>query len=238
MHTLGRLLPGGWLVVSKPGVGNQILEGVRAGPLEIADGADGIAQILARHQVALILWPGSTAAQGLYARRLEALRRSPEWRTVYDDSRGVVFAHVERGRAWIDAQQAFALQYPDVPSAQLFLADAYFAANQFDRARQLMQAVVNLAREIPDPTANDDHIRDRIMRTAQETAWCPIGFQVTVRNGVVHLHGLVVDERARQAAIVAAENTAGVKEVHDHICWVDGYSGYYVESEEDRKAAS
>ena len=102
----------------------------------------------------------------------------------------------------------------------------------------LMQAVVNLAREIPDPTANDDHIRDRIMRTAQETAWCPIGFQVTVRNGVVHLHGLVVDERARQAAIVAAENTAGVKEVHDHICWVDGYSGYYVESEEDRKAAS
>jgi osmotically-inducible protein OsmY len=58
-----------------------------------------------------------------------------------------------------------------------------------------------------------------------------------VRNGVVHLHGVIVDERARQAAIVAAENTAGVKDVHDHLCWVDGYSGFYMESPEDRKAA-
>ena len=101
----------------------------------------------------------------------------------------------------------------------------------------LMQAVVNLAREIPDPTADDDHIRDRILRTAEKTTWCPIGFQVTVRNGVVHLHGVVLDERARRAAIVAAETTDGVKQVHDHLCWVDGYSGCYVESEEDRKAA-
>ena len=29
----------------------------------------------------------------------------------------------------------------------------------------------------------------------------------------------------------------GVKEVHDHLCFVDGYSGFYVESPEDIKAA-
>jgi hypothetical protein len=40
---------------------------------------------------------------------------------------------------------------------------------------------------------------------------------------------------ARQATIVAAENTAGVKEVHDHLCFIDSYSGFYVESPEDIK---
>jgi len=60
---------------------------------------------------------------------------------------------------------------------------------------------------------------------------------VTVRNGIVHLHGIITNDDARQAAIVAAENTAGVKEVHDHLCWVDTFSGFSIESPEDEKAA-
>jgi CBS domain-containing protein len=102
----------------------------------------------------------------------------------------------------------------------------------------LLQAVASMAHEIPDPTADDDHIRDRILRTVKKTDWRPIGFEVTVRNGVVHLHGLITNDEARQATIVAAENTAGVKEVHDHLCFVDTWSGFYVESPEDIKAAS
>jgi CBS domain-containing protein len=102
----------------------------------------------------------------------------------------------------------------------------------------LLQAVASMAREIPDPTADDDHIRDRVTRTIQATDWRPAGFQATVRNGVVHLHGVIFDDHVRQAAIVAAQNVAGVKEVHDHLCYVDTYSGYYVESPEDMKAAS
>lgn len=102
----------------------------------------------------------------------------------------------------------------------------------------LLQAVASLAHEIPDPTADDGHIRDRITRAVNATDWRPIGFEVTVRNGVVHLHGIITTDEARQAAIVAAENTAGVKEVHDHLCFVDSYSGFYVESPEDMKAAS
>ncbi len=97
----------------------------------------------------------------------------------------------------------------------------------------LLQAVASMAHEIPDPTADDDHIRDRILRTVNATNWRPIGFEVTVRKGVVHLHGIINSDKARQAAIVAAENTAGVKKVHDHLCWVDTYSGFYVESSED-----
>ena len=102
----------------------------------------------------------------------------------------------------------------------------------------LLQAVASMAHEIPDPTADDDHIRDRIIRAVNVTDWRPIGFEVSVRKGVVHLHGIITTDQARQATIVVAENTAGVKEVHDHLCFVDTYSGFYVESPEDMKAAS
>jgi len=102
----------------------------------------------------------------------------------------------------------------------------------------LLQAVASMAHEIPDPTADDDHIRDRILRTVNKTDWRSIGFEVTVRNGIVHVHGIITTDEARRASIVAAENTAGVKEVHDHLCFVDTWSGFYVESPEDVKAAS
>ena len=102
----------------------------------------------------------------------------------------------------------------------------------------LLQAVSNLAREIPDPTADDDHIRNRIYKAVHAADWRPAGFQVTVRNGVVHLHGIIFDDQVRRATVVAAENVSGVKEVHDHLCYVDTYSGFYMESPEDLKAAS
>jgi len=99
----------------------------------------------------------------------------------------------------------------------------------------LLRAVANLAREIPDPTADDDHIRERVTRAIQQNDWRPLGLQVTVRDGVVHLHGIITDYRHRDAAIVAAENVSGVKHVHDHLCWVDPFSGMYLNSEEDDK---
>jgi len=102
----------------------------------------------------------------------------------------------------------------------------------------LLQAVASMAREVPDPTADDDHIRDRIVQAVNKTDWRPIGFEVTARNGIVYLHGIITTDEARQATIVAAENTAGVKRVHDHLCFVDTWSGFYVESPEDMKGAS
>ena len=101
----------------------------------------------------------------------------------------------------------------------------------------LLSAVASLARDIPDPTADDDHIRERVTQSILKTGWRPIGLQVTVRHGVVHLHGLIVNESSRQAANVAAENVAGVTEVRDHLCLVDSYSGFYVEPGEDMKTA-
>ena len=99
----------------------------------------------------------------------------------------------------------------------------------------LLQAVADLARDVPDPTADDDHIRHRIITAIEKADWMPIALSVTVRNGIVHLSGVISEERSRQAAIVAAENVAGVKVVHDHLCWVDPLSGVYLYSPEDEK---
>ena len=101
----------------------------------------------------------------------------------------------------------------------------------------LLQAVAGLARDIPDPTADDDHIRSRIMAAVDKNDWSPFGLNVIVRDGIVHLSGVITEERSRQAAIVAAENVAGVKKVHDHLCWVDAMSGMYLESPEDTEMA-
>jgi len=97
----------------------------------------------------------------------------------------------------------------------------------------LLQAVASLAREIPDPTADDDHIRNRVIDALAKNDWCPFGLSVVVRDGIVHLSGVITEERSRKAAAVAAENVTGVKEVHDHLCWVDTMSGMYLNSPED-----
>ena len=97
----------------------------------------------------------------------------------------------------------------------------------------LLQAVASLARQVPDPTADDDHIRKRVMDALEKNEWCPFGLSVLVRDGIVHLSGVITEERARKAAIVAAENVDGVKKVHDHLCWVDTMSGVYINSPED-----
>ena len=101
----------------------------------------------------------------------------------------------------------------------------------------LLQAVASLAREVRDPTADDDHIRNRIFAALEKQDWCPFGLNVIVRDGIVHLSGVITDERSRQAAIVAAENIEGVKKVHDHLCWVDTLSGAYLNSPEDENLA-
>jgi len=101
----------------------------------------------------------------------------------------------------------------------------------------LLQAVASLAQEIPDPTADDDHIRKRVIEAIGRNDWSPFGLGVVVRNGIVHLSGVITEERSRQAAVIAAENVAGVNKVHDHLCWVDTMSGMYLDSPEDAELA-
>jgi CBS domain-containing protein len=89
----------------------------------------------------------------------------------------------------------------------------------------LLQAVSGLAGAIPDPTGDDDQIRHQIINSIETKEWGVFGLGVVVKDGIVHLSGMITDDRLRQASIVAAENVTGVKAVHDHFCWVDPMSG-------------
>lgn len=97
----------------------------------------------------------------------------------------------------------------------------------------LLQAVARLARDTSAPASSDDRIRERVIRAMQANEWLPFGLEAIVRDGVVHLSGIISDERCRQAALTAAEAVDGVRAVHDHLCWVDPTSGMYMNSPED-----
>ncbi|MGY4567151.1 CBS domain-containing protein [Bradyrhizobium sp. USDA 3256] len=99
----------------------------------------------------------------------------------------------------------------------------------------LLRTVASLAHDMPAPTTNDDQIRRRILDEIEPQAWCPLGLSVMVRDGIVHLSGVITESRFRKAAIVAAENVQGVVQVHDHLCWGDAFSGFYLKSPEDQE---
>lgn len=81
-----------------------------------------------------------------------------------------------------------------------------------------LAAVAELARNIPDRSADDDHIRSAVSAEIEQAAWRPCKLKVGVRDGVVSLSGVVENKNARKAAIVAAENVPGVKQVIDNLC--------------------
>jgi len=96
----------------------------------------------------------------------------------------------------------------------------------------LMHALASLTRDTEAPPDGDSAIRDRILATLAKQPWAP-RVNVVVKDGVAGLWGTVTDERERQACVVAAENAAGVTEVHDHLVWVEPISGMAFPSPED-----
>jgi hypothetical protein len=62
--------------------------------------------------------------------------------------------------------------------------------------------------------------------------WAP-HVNVVVRDGVAELWGTIMDERERRGLIVLVENVPGVKQVHDHLVWVEPMSGMAFPSPED-----
>jgi CBS domain-containing protein len=90
----------------------------------------------------------------------------------------------------------------------------------------LLHALASLAREAPAAPADDHAIRDRLIAHLEQQSWAPLSMiNVVVRNGVVEYWGTLTEENARQALIVAAENTPGVKEVRDHLALIEPVSG-------------
>ncbi len=78
-----------------------------------------------------------------------------------------------------------------------------------------LPAVARLARNPEGYSADDEKIRSAVIAAMTQAPWRPSGLNVSVSDGVVRLRGVVRGDKARQAAIVAAENVAGVKQVID-----------------------
>lgn len=95
----------------------------------------------------------------------------------------------------------------------------------------LLHAMASFAHEIAPLSAADSGIRERLLAELKNQPWAPLtAVDITVRNGVVQLSGIITDERQRQALRVAAENIPGVKKVEDNVVWVEPVSGMYVEA--------
>ena len=50
------------------------------------------------------------------------------------------------------------------------------------------------------------------------------------------LDGAITDERLRDGLRVIAENTPGVKAVHDRLAWIEPNSGILIPAHDDTKA--
>jgi CBS domain-containing protein len=76
---------------------------------------------------------------------------------------------------------------------------------------------------------DDDRIRDIIIAAMADAPWRPCATNVDVQDGIVTLKGSVRSDKARRAAIIAAENVPGVRKVVDDLTIYpapeDEYSG-------------
>jgi CBS domain-containing protein len=99
----------------------------------------------------------------------------------------------------------------------------------------LLRALVGRARE-ETPTATDDRsIRAAILDALDNASWAPMTtLNVTVAEGVVDVWGTITNDDERRAICVIAENTPGVKAVHDHLVYVEPYSGTVIEAPDDK----
>ena len=73
---------------------------------------------------------------------------------------------------------------------------------------------------------SDAAIRAGVLAAFSHQSWAPIeGISVDVTHGVVDLGGVILCEGDRAAMRVAAQNTAGVTSVRDHLVWIEPNSG-------------
>jgi CBS domain-containing protein len=90
----------------------------------------------------------------------------------------------------------------------------------------LLRALALATAALPAGNKSDEEIRERLARELASTEWAPRHMiDHIVQNGAVHLYGTILDEREREALCVAARNTPGVTEVHDHLVWCEPVSG-------------
>lgn len=64
---------------------------------------------------------------------------------------------------------------------------------------------------------DDSQIRQSVIAAMSDEPWHPCGLNVSVRDGVVTLRGIVRSEDARRAAVIACQTVPGVRGVEDRL---------------------
>ena len=94
----------------------------------------------------------------------------------------------------------------------------------------LLRALIGRVRNA-EPLASDDRtIRTAIMAALESQSWAPTTtLNVTVADRVVDIWGTITNEEERRGIRVIAENAPGVQAVHDHMVYIEPYTGTVIE---------
>jgi CBS domain-containing protein len=87
-----------------------------------------------------------------------------------------------------------------------------------------------------DAGHSDSEIKAAIEAELERLGWAPrTSVRVEVAGGSVTFEGAITDERLRSGLRVIAENTPGVTEVRDRMCWIEPNSGLYLPSDDEEQ---
>ncbi|WP_431822625.1 CBS domain-containing protein [Burkholderia sp. F1] len=82
----------------------------------------------------------------------------------------------------------------------------------------LIRALASMPeKSMPSETPDDSALRDSVLTELRDQRWALPRENVIVRDGVVHLWGVIESEEERRAVLVAAEGVPGVKRVESHL---------------------
>ena len=100
----------------------------------------------------------------------------------------------------------------------------------------LLRALAGLLHQMSAEPEDDGKIREAFYTELARQPWAPhTSINPVVRNGVIELWGNIFDERERSALRVMASSLAGVREVRDHLVWIDPSSGFVGDADTDKK---
>lgn len=97
----------------------------------------------------------------------------------------------------------------------------------------LLRALIGREREAAPVATDDRSLRTVILDALEATSWAPTTtLNVTVAKGVADIWGTITNEEERHAIQVVVENTPGVKTVHDHLVYIEPYTGTVIDAPE------
>jgi CBS domain-containing protein len=98
----------------------------------------------------------------------------------------------------------------------------------------LLRALIGRVRNAAPLATDDRTIRTAILNALEAQPWAPMTtLNVTVSDGVVDVWGTITNEEERHGIHVVVDNTSGVKTVHDHLVYIEPYTGTVIEAPDE-----